>query len=221
MWICRCGYAVDMSLGYRLHGGVLDPCNQRGRVRYRQRGGVLDAAIKGGVRDICAGGCWTAAIKEGVRDICVCGCWTAAIKGGERDIVCAWVLDHCNPRGRARYRLRGSVLDPCNQRGRARYRLRDGESKGGLCDIVCAEGCWTTAIKGVQYRLRGGALDPRKSMGARTGSSARGGCWTPAIKGWGRDIVCAGGSEPLQSKRGCATSSVRGLLNPCNQKGRA
>ena len=112
-----------------------------------------------------------------------------------RDIVCVrGVLDPCNQRGGARYRLRGGVLDCCNQRGGARYRR-------GVRDIVCAGGCWTAAIKGVvrENVCAGGVLDPCNQRGG-------------AIKGGVCDIVCAGGCWTASIKNGGARYRLRGLL---------
>ena len=214
--------------------GMLGPCNQRGRARYRvQVGGAGPLQSKGACAISCtSGGCWAPAIKGGVRDI-VCewgcagplqskgacaiscasgGCWAPAIKGGVRDIVCKW-----------------GVLGPCNQRGRARYRVQVGcagplQSKGA-CAISCASGgCWAPAIKGgvrdilckwaglgpcnqrgrARYRVQVGGAGPLQSKRACAISCASERCWAPAIKGGVRDIVCKWG-----------------VLGPCNQRGRA
>ena len=253
--------------------GVLGPCNQRGRARYRvQVGGAGPLQSKGAFAISCASGvCWAPAIKGGVRDIvckwgvlgpcnqsgraryrvyvggagplqskgaCVIscasgGCWAPAIRGGVRDIVCKW-----------------GVLGPCNQRGRARYRVQVGgagplQSKGA-CAISCASGgCWAPAIiVGVRDIVcKWGDAGPLQSKGACAISCASGGCWAPAIKGGVRDIVCKWGvlGPCNQSSRaryrvqvggaGCWAPAIKGgvrdivckwgVLGPCNQRARA
>ena len=221
----------------------VDPCNQRGRARYRLRGGVLNScnqgggcAISSGVLDLCnqRGG----ARRKGVCDI-VCaggqgagplhskggcaissgGCWSLAIKGGVHDVVCAegcWTA----------------------------------AIKGGVRNIVCAGGCCTAAQskRGARFRLggwlldccnsmgasaRGGVLDPGNHRGARyrlrrglldpcnqrtvARYRLQGGWWTAAIKGWVRDIVCAGTAEMPQFKEGARYRLRGGAADYCNK----
>ena len=215
-------------------GRVLDPCNQSWGARSRLRGGAGLLQSKGGARYRLRGGgagllqskggcaissAWggRGTAKGGVCDIV---CTAAAIKEGwVRDIVCAGVLDCCNQRGGARYRLRGGVLELL-------------QSNGGCAISSARGGCWTLAIKagvreavcagvldccnqkeGVRYRLRGGGAgllqlnggfaisSPRLLQSKEDGcaiSSARG-CWTLAIKGG-----CA-----ISSARGCWTAAIK------------
>ena len=139
---------------------VLDSCNQRVGARYRLRRGVRTAAIKARVRDIvCAGSAGPLQSKR--------ACVISSARG---------VLDGCNQRGGAQYRLPGGVQDHCDQGAHARYRLCGGGGVLDRCNML-------------------------QSKGACAISFARGGCWTVAIKGGVRDIVCcARGVGSLQSK---------------------
>ena len=168
-------------------GGLLGPCRQRGRARYRvqvggaapraryrvQVGGAGPLQSKGACAISCAryrvqvGGAGPLQSKGGCAKSCASGgCWAPAIKGGVRgvrDLVCKW-----------------GVLGPCNQRGRAR----------------CA-----------RYRVQVGGAGPLQSKGAcATSCASGGGCWAPAIaaiKGGVRDIVC---------KWGCSARVHMGLV---------
>ena len=205
--------------------GVLGPCNQRSRTRYRVQ-------VRGAGPLQSKGAC-------------------PAIGGSVRDIVCKWgVLGPCNQRGRARrarYRVQVGGAGPLQSKGACAISCASGGCwapaiKGA---ISCASGgCWAPPIKGgvrdivrkwgvlgpcnqrgrARYRVQGGGAGPLQSKGACAKSCASGGCWAPAIKGGVRgvrDIVCKWGVLGPCNQRGRDIVCKWGVLGPCNQRGRA
>ena len=207
---------------YRLHGGCSTAagCNRRRCARYRLRPPLHSKGVC--AMSLARGGCWTIAIKGDVRDI-VCGGGGAGRL--QSNGVCAisfaqGVLDHCNQRGCARYRLHGRFA---RRGGRAISFVREYSCGGGgwyqgRCTRLCGHGSWVRDIVCTGCIVRGaldkgvgcgailcapGVVDQRgRAISFEGVPGARGGCAISCGHGaWVRDIVC-----------------VRGVLDHCHFK---